>query len=315
MMRTIDFLNQLYPLGIPSTLSLELRVEIDGLVSRSFHHTLESAIGAILPIYHLARNVWFGPGLRRGTTGRDVDIVSIPALWCDCDAKCFLEPTVEAAYGCLLMMEPKPSFFVNTGHGVQGYWLLDEPAKGNVAEASSAMRWIKERLSASATKPIDSVHNPSRVMRLPNTWNRKQDPAVISRAYQTTPQSNPTVYSLSDFGRTAPSAIDNILSSTQTITPSSETPHHLLDKAESSGLPSWVSQALYKPEFFYHGDGSRLDWRVVRELLRHLTPGEVETVWIKTPLGNRPGDSKVQIRQDYRHRTIRKALASLQEGD
>lgn len=138
--------------------------------------------------------VWFGAATRsQRTTGRggaaDCDV--IPGLWLDIDvagpnhAQTDLPPTIEAAEQLLAEFPLPATVVINTGGGLQAWWLLNEPMPAS--EATTILsRWgatWSERGHAKGWH-IDNVFDIARVMRLPGTTNRKNipRPVFIARA-------------------------------------------------------------------------------------------------------------------------------------
>lgn len=308
MITTSQFLNLLYNQGIPLGCTVEARIDTDGRVERLFDESGHPAgiVDKLRGYVPTARSVWFGPGLRQGCRGKDIDVAYLPALWCDFDAKCMPDQDKAGALERIRAMQPAPSIVLDTGHGVQGYWLLREYAScAEIVDARQAMRGINAALSEGLPKPLDAVHNPSRVMRLPNTTNRK-DPEhpVACRVVE----CNERRYCLSDFPHVEGYDITGPLPEA-VFEPCSAGFGELLSKAHLAGMPGWVQTALRKPDRYYKGDTSRLDWLVVLQLVRYLSLSEAESLWLQSPLGHRPFDNKVQARPDYRHLTLVKALA------
>lgn len=117
-------------------------------------------------------NVFVGPGVRhpdtvKGRRADDKDIIYLPALYADLDDA----GVAEAA--AALYHHLKPTMIVTTGKvphlRQQLWWKLDEPAK-DLFQSSAQIKGITEILRGDA-----SVHNPSRVMRLPGSiaWPKK----------------------------------------------------------------------------------------------------------------------------------------------
>lgn len=90
--------------------------------------------------------------------------------------------------------EWRPSYVVESGHGVHAYWLYDRvvdlaaEADGEVArlaEARGRFRLLGSRwhawLEQVADAEFDDTTNLDRIMRLPGTWNRKRQGAVPVR--------------------------------------------------------------------------------------------------------------------------------------
>lgn len=310
MITTSEFLRSIFHQGVPLGCTVEARVDLgDRRIERVYDQSGDPAglIDLVRKYVANAPSIWFGPGLRDGCKGKDTDVAYLPVLWCDCDSKCFPDNDKAAALAALAAFAVPPSIIVDTGHGAQGYWLLREYATcAEIVDARQAMRGINSVLSEGLTRRLDAVHNPSRVMRLPNTHNRKisSDP-VVCRVVSYNPDR---VYSLCDFPHvegmdstdSLPAWVDQ---------PCSATYNELVVKALGVGMPSWVQMALIKPDLFDKGDTSRLDWAVVLHLVPYLTLPEAELVWMQSRLGQRPFDTKVTSRPDYRRTTLLKALS------
>jgi hypothetical protein len=119
------------------------------------------------------------------------NIAGIPGLWLDIDVagpghkKPNLVPTRAAAME-LLLQGPQPTLIVNSGHGLHVYWLFKEfwvfetPSERQKAADLSA-RWSaswRERARYDGWD-LDSVHDLSRVLRVPGTINYKDDPVPV----------------------------------------------------------------------------------------------------------------------------------------
>lgn len=304
MTTTSDFLSSLYPQGIPDGACLELRIDTGASVARAWCQTLPDVIPTAKPYVKDAASIWFGPGLRRARAGSDADIGWLPALWVDCDAKCFPNKSRAEALCALTAFDLQPSIVVDTGHGMQAYWLLDGYAEGeDIGKARASMQWIKQQLSEGLPKPLDSVHNPSRVMRLPNTWNRKDASNPLPCRIILLEANHR--YNLLDFDTVNSDPLQpTALFPSSAFSATTTSLRDIVSKAVASGIEGWVVNAVYRPDLYHHGDNSALDWKVIVELVNHLTLGEVEEVWVKSTWGNR---AKVQQRQDYRRATIWKA--------
>ncbi|MGE0138690.1 MAG: DUF3987 domain-containing protein [Ilumatobacteraceae bacterium] len=135
----------------------------------------------------VGHDVWFGVGRRRepldhNRRGGDADVVSISALWVDIDiagpghkTKKTL-PANETEVGAFLADLPwRPSAIIATGGGYQAYWILDEPITPDDGMADLLTRWGAYLVERAAQRGwhLDNVFDPSRVLRLPLTMNRK----------------------------------------------------------------------------------------------------------------------------------------------
>lgn len=129
-------------------------------------------------------DVWFGPatrgadlGMRRGGSA---DCVSIGAIWLDIDiagpnhAAPGLPTTMDDAYVLLRRFPLAPSIVVETGGGLQPWWLLNELLDADAA-TSFLTRWgaTWAQLAQRHGWHIDNVFDLARVMRLPATFNHK----------------------------------------------------------------------------------------------------------------------------------------------
>ena len=114
------------------------------------------------------------------------DVAGIAGLWADIDvahevhSKKNLPQTVEQALEILELAEFQPTMLVNSGHGIQAWWLFTQPWLFNNTyenwEARRLSSWWHDRIQALYQNEgcrIDSVQNLDRVMRIPGTWNNK----------------------------------------------------------------------------------------------------------------------------------------------
>lgn len=146
--------------------------------------------------------VWFGaatrterlPGGRRGGTG---DCAQIPALWVDIDiqspvhAATDLPADIDQARQLLDAYPLAPTVTVDSGNGLQAWWLLDEPL--DAADAAAILADWGTTWNALGHRHgwhVDNVFDVARVMRLPETHNHKTDPprpvAIIDADWERT---------------------------------------------------------------------------------------------------------------------------------
>tara|TARA_Y100000310_G_scaffold187155_1_gene187237 strand:+ start:418 stop:1947 length:1530 start_codon:yes stop_codon:yes gene_type:complete len=120
-------------------------------------------------------------------------VAGIAALWGDVDVadpvhqKPNLPATYEAAYALIEQMPLMPTCVVNSGHGLQPWWFLEEPwifeddADRTLAAAiSKAWNDELQRIAGESGQVVDSTHDLARVMRLPGTFNNKSEPVPVT---------------------------------------------------------------------------------------------------------------------------------------
>ncbi len=133
--------------------------------------------------------VWFGAATRaQRTSGRGgaVDCEAIPGLWLDIDvagpnhAQTDLPPTIDAAEQLIAAFPVPPTVVVNTGGGLQAWWLFNEPVAAVDATPLLA-RWGATWAERGRERGwhVDNVFDLARVMRLPGTTNRKTAPRPV----------------------------------------------------------------------------------------------------------------------------------------
>jgi len=164
--------------------------------SYRFSTLTEDAYQSILTASQTA-DVYVGCGLsshdlgpkQRGTAQ---DITAIPGLWLDVDygnthKKTGLPPTYDDAMALIDMMGLSPTLIVHTGGGFHCWWLFKELwifADNTEREKAALLekRWNDTLRAHAATKgwACDSVHDLSRVLRLPGTMNRKATPTPVT---------------------------------------------------------------------------------------------------------------------------------------
>jgi hypothetical protein len=111
--------------------------------------------------------VYAGAALRLGKDGTKVGITRLWALWADLDAKDGY--TRESRIEQLLELPHHPSILVWTGGGWHPYFLLKKPAEG--PEELDRAELVMRRLAAGLAS--DPVHDRSRILRVPGTYNWK----------------------------------------------------------------------------------------------------------------------------------------------
>lgn len=109
-------------------------------------------------------DIYFGVLLRETRSGKALDCEpDVHWLWADVDWKS------GATYSSILAAPiPPPQIVVDSGHGWHMYWRLKKPVSHRVAQ--EAMTSIASQIKG------DSVGDPARILRLPDTLNQKDDP-------------------------------------------------------------------------------------------------------------------------------------------
>ncbi|MDR1628540.1 MAG: DUF927 domain-containing protein [Oscillospiraceae bacterium] len=136
-------------------------------------------------------NVFFGVGLRKnilknGLRGGENDISHITTLYADIDIKSdahaqkCLPENIDEAVNFLNSLILKPSITVNSGNGIHGYWLFNEPYKIIGSESKnliiSLFKAFGKYINQGAKKhgwKIDNISDLARILRLPGTLNHK----------------------------------------------------------------------------------------------------------------------------------------------
>lgn len=96
-----------------------------------------------------------------------------------------LPRTIEEARGFLNALPSRPSLLVDSGFGLQPYWILREPLFLNEPDDRAAAETLlaryrqhRDRVAALRGWRLDAVHDLARVLRLPGTRNVKNPDAV-----------------------------------------------------------------------------------------------------------------------------------------
>ncbi len=149
-------------------------------------------------------DTWVGCATRLANTGSQRGGVAacyrVPALWVDMD---WDHPVHAAEPGTLCrdlnhalqvlgMFVIAPTYVVNSGHGLQAWYVLTEALEAQEYNEEWRARWTAtwERVGAQAGVHVDPVFNVDRVMRLPGTQNVKQ--GSCGPMVEILPQQGPT---------------------------------------------------------------------------------------------------------------------------
>jgi putative DNA primase/helicase len=117
-----------------------------------------------------------------GRRGTEADVTRLTGLWCDLDVKdggCGSLDVARAIIANLsIILGTRPSAIVSSGHGVHGYWVIDDGHvhDGDITAARALARRFG-RLVAVVAKPLgakaDNVYDLCHMMRVPETFNNK----------------------------------------------------------------------------------------------------------------------------------------------
>jgi predicted P-loop ATPase len=143
------------------------------------------------------QNVYFGLGTQktkpeRGRGGAET-VIAIPGLWADIDVKgpCHVSdeypPTFSDAWKIIDSVPFKPTLVVQSGYGLQPYWLFREPwefeSKEDRQTATGLSRAFQAHLQKFANElgwKVDPTSDLARILRVPGTFNRKaEEPALV----------------------------------------------------------------------------------------------------------------------------------------
>lgn len=174
---------------------------------RSHWHDISGAPSAIADAalgLHEGHQVWFMPGLTARPLGeyrkgKECEIISVPGLHADVDwldpvhESTALPPNMGDALALIRQMPLPPTLILNSGHGLQPWWLFHYPTDVSTEEARKSIKgllrsWQGQLRGFAAKKnwTVDSTHNLDRLMRLPATDNRKRLPVVTSYVVEQT---------------------------------------------------------------------------------------------------------------------------------
>ncbi len=142
-----------------------------------------------------ARNVYFGVGARTNKkSGKKQDVGYISTLWLDIDEKDGTPK--DEALKLLREWIHKPSYIIDSGHGIHAYWVLREPVEPS---EFSRVEAVNRALAHKFNGDI-SVVDIARIMRVPGSLNVKKQPFLPVTILET----NPFRYELDDLEEVLP---------------------------------------------------------------------------------------------------------------
>lgn len=137
--------------------------------------------------------VWLGVATRRrrlegNQRGTAADCLELPGLWLDIDiagpghaTEAALPPDRDAAWALIEDFPIPPSAVVDSGGGLQPWWLFTEPLPADKDAERLLARWGAWWAAKADARGwhLDNVFDVARVMRLPGTTNRKAEPRPV----------------------------------------------------------------------------------------------------------------------------------------
>ena len=307
---------------------------------------------------HLHEEVYTGvalakkEGTRFNTRSRvkEVDAAAIPGVWADIDVfhpsekvhkEKSLPSTVEQAQEVMAKLPHSPTLIVDSGHGLQYWWLLEEPwvfrDQGEWEQARRMTQWwhrITKELFNTMGWNTDSVFDLSRIMRLPGTFNNK---IPEERKEVTVIKADGPRYSLNQFAELVP---ENFAAS---VPPADSGGAGRIRTGKKGGKKGGNSQTVTGGGLVLSADAEpsltrfeallkadpkvRLTWEHKRSDLKDQSPSafdmalanaSVRADWPDQEVANlmiafrRKHSFDLKLRIDYYARTIRKAKESLE---
>jgi len=133
---------------------------------RNFYVKTPAEAGRLIDQYSKEKTICWGPGIRSRKDGTKDAVARVWAIWADVDTKHFKSKA--DALDRLNHLLHQPSIIVDSGGGYHAYWLLAEPVSGDdLKQAERAMQIVHGSLG------LDKVHDVSRILRMPGSWNLK----------------------------------------------------------------------------------------------------------------------------------------------
>jgi len=170
--------------SLPETQFLELSKFTENTLKRLFHKAENPK-----------RNVYFGVGARLNKkSGRKQDVGYISTLWLDIDEKD--GTSKEEAIKALEEWIFKPSYIIDSGHGIHAYWVLREPAEPSDFGRIEAINKALAKQFNGDMRVVEIAH----IMRLPGSMNVKQEPFLPVKILQ----ESDNRYELDDFEEVLP---------------------------------------------------------------------------------------------------------------
>jgi hypothetical protein len=154
------------------------------------------------------RDTWFGIGLSPSDYGsalrcKSDQVTGIGGLWADLDVldpahkAMNLCPNKAAAMELLHRLPLIPTVVVDSGHGLQPYWLFKEPWVFETAEDRRAAReledgWLETIRTYAPDWALDGVADLARILRVPGSINHKGAPVMVNIIEHSGPRYDPS---------------------------------------------------------------------------------------------------------------------------
>ncbi len=180
-----QFFNEMYKyLPETNTHFLELRALQNELPTKIEFIKLfnaEQGIKSFIQKHNDTYSCYFGIAARNNNKSGAKHCSYLPAIYIDIDCgnighkKASLLKTKEEALNFLKRVNLEPNVIVDSGNGLHVYWLFDKPLEitpDNINRGESLMKKLSGILGG------DSTHDVSRIFRIPDTLNHKQNPPV-----------------------------------------------------------------------------------------------------------------------------------------
>lgn len=204
------FLNTLWPDNVPDRACIQLWTLADKKT-----HSFQALDPAAERVTSVDGDIYIAAGLApsvvkpSNTRTAARAIVGIPGIWADLDVnggpehKTGAAPDIDSAITLAKSIVP-PTLLINSGYGLQAWWLLDKPwlfREGDNEQAARMVQAFQTMLRAKAKAAgftIDSTHDLARLMRIPGSENCKGQSKGLGKAPVTILDQSDVRYSVTD---------------------------------------------------------------------------------------------------------------------
>jgi putative DNA primase/helicase len=190
------FLQELYGEETPGYVGLSTFPKAGSVTRWLPAHRLSEAAGVAAELAE-EWDVYLNIGLRAKDLGESrrgtaEEVIALPGLWADIDVKHpvhkekNLPPTKKDALKIIQGIPLAPTWIVDSGHGLQVWWLFKElwtfESEEEREEAQELSRRFQTTLRTKAKEygwRIDGTYDLARALRVPATYNRKLEPREV----------------------------------------------------------------------------------------------------------------------------------------